>query len=81
MEIEKKYLVEKIDFDLKSYTKKEIEQSYICQNPTTRIRKINNSYILTFKDSSKIEENMKGEEKQRRKRSNRARQPHNCLVL
>ncbi|SFG62547.1 CYTH domain-containing protein [Lachnospiraceae bacterium C7] len=49
MEIEKKYLLDTIPFDLSSYDKKEISQGYLCTSPVVRIRKSNNKYILTYK--------------------------------
>lgn len=49
MEIEKKYLVKKLPEDLEQYEKDELEQCYLCSDPTLRIRKKNDSYILTYK--------------------------------
>jgi CYTH domain-containing protein len=60
MEIEKKYLVKKIPENLGQYEQWEIEQCYLAANPTIRIRKKNNSYILTYKnrhlDGEKVED-------------------------
>lgn len=50
MEIEKKYLVEKLPEDLSVYEKWEIEQCYLCADPAIRIRKRNGDYILTYKN-------------------------------
>lgn len=50
MEIEKKFLIKDIP-DLKQAEEIwEIEQAYLCTNPTIRIRKKNNEYILTYKN-------------------------------
>ncbi|MBQ1802215.1 MAG: CYTH domain-containing protein [Lachnobacterium sp.] len=49
MEIEKKYLLTKIPFDLSSFKKKEISQGYLCTSPVVRIRKSNDKYTLTYK--------------------------------
>lgn len=49
MEIEKKYLLTKIPFDLSSFEKEEISQGYLCTSPVVRIRKSNDKYTLTYK--------------------------------
>lgn len=50
MEIEKKFLVSDIP-DLSQAVKVfEIEQGYLCSEPTVRIRKKNDDYILTYKN-------------------------------
>lgn len=49
MEIERKYLVKTLPANLASYPYKEIEQGYLCTNPVVRIRRSNDSYILTYK--------------------------------
>lgn len=51
MEIERKYLLDKLPFDLSPYKKIEIEQGYISSNPTIRIRKSGDGYFLTVKGS------------------------------
>lgn len=56
MEIERKYAVKEMPGDLSQYRFKKIEQGYLCHNPTVRIRKSNNDYILTYK--SKLSEKM-----------------------
>ena len=53
MEIEKKYLVSKLPDNLSDYTAFELEQCYLCSNPTIRIRKKNEDYILTYKNRVK----------------------------
>ncbi len=49
MEIERKYAIRNMPEDLSGYEKKIIEQGYLCHNPTVRIRKSNEEYILTYK--------------------------------
>jgi CYTH domain-containing protein len=49
MEIERKYRVNVLPEDLSQYKKKNIEQGYLCHNPTIRVRKSNVDYILTYK--------------------------------
>ena len=54
MEIEKKYLTESIPFSLESFPKKELSQCYISTSPTIRLRKDDDTYILTVKSKGKI---------------------------
>lgn len=61
MEIEKKYLVGQLPENLADYEKWEIEQCYLCPDPTIRIRKKNDSYILTYKNRQGLEEEMEKE--------------------
>ena len=49
MEIERKFTIKKLPENLEQYEKKEIEQAYLCNKPTIRIRKSNEQYILTYK--------------------------------
>lgn len=49
MEIERKYEVLLLPDHLEQYKVKKIEQGYLCHNPTVRIRKSNEAYILTYK--------------------------------
>ena len=49
MEIERKYLVNDIPFDLSTFDKNEISQGYIVADPAVRIRRKNDKYILTIK--------------------------------
>lgn len=60
MEIERKYAVNKLPQDLAQYKCKKIEQGYLCHNPTIRIRKSNNDYILTYKSKFGIEKKKEG---------------------
>lgn len=55
MEIERKYLVKMLPEDLSQYKLKKIEQGYLCHNPTIRIRKSNEDYILTYKSRLDLE--------------------------
>ena len=50
MEIEQKYLVERLPQGYESYPNVEIEQGYLCKSPTLRIRKAGDSFILTVKE-------------------------------
>ena len=49
-EIEKKYLVKELP-DLSKCKKSNIIQGYISYNPETRIRKIDNSFFITYKSN------------------------------
>lgn len=49
MEIERKFLVKDIPFDFKKYPRNRIEQGYLSTNPVVRIRKNEDTYILTYK--------------------------------
>lgn len=55
MEIERKFLVKQVPENLGQYKCKVIEQGYLCKNPTVRIRKSNEDYILTYKSKMGIE--------------------------
>ena len=48
-EIECKYLIHTIPFDLKEYAFHDIEQGYLCTEPVVRIRKQDDTYYLTYK--------------------------------
>jgi len=56
MEIERKFLVKEVPFDVTEYRYHDIEQAYLTRNPVVRIRKQDNEYYLTYKNntSSKI---------------------------
>ena len=49
MEIERKFLVEQIPFELDGYSCFRIEQAYLCTEPVLRIRRKDDAYILTYK--------------------------------
>ena len=51
MEIERKFLIEFIPFDLSAYKCLHLEQGYINTSPTVRIRKEDDEYYLTYKSS------------------------------
>lgn len=51
MEIERKFLVNKLPANLKNYTFKIIEQAYLSTEPVVRIRKSNDVYTLTYKSN------------------------------
>lgn len=53
-EIERKFLVKYLPEDLEQYTCHDIVQAYISTDPTIRIRKLDESYILTVKSSGLI---------------------------
>lgn len=55
MEIERKYAVLVLPQDLAKYQSKKIEQGYLCNNPTLRIRHSNEKYILTYKSKLGLE--------------------------
>lgn len=60
MEIERKYAIHNLPGDLAQYQYKKIEQGYLCHNPTIRIRKSNDDYILTYKSKFGIEKKEAG---------------------
>lgn len=60
MEIERKYAIHNIPGELSQYQYKEIEQGYLCHNPTIRIRKMKDEYILTYKSKIGIEKKPEG---------------------
>lgn len=51
MEIERKFIPKHIPDGLEQYSCREIEQGYLCTSPTVRIRKMDDSYFLTYKSS------------------------------
>lgn len=60
MEIEKKYLVKNPPAHLTEFEHLHIEQAYIHTNPVIRIRKQNDEYILTIKNSAFVDNSLKG---------------------
>ena len=54
MEIERKFLIKNIPFDLTGFRARKIEQAYLCTNPVVRIRKSDSEYYLTYKGKGKI---------------------------
>jgi adenylate cyclase len=61
MEIERKYAIQAMPFDLEKYHMKKIEQGYLCYNPILRIRKSNEMYYLTYKSKSNISKKKRGD--------------------
>lgn len=55
MEIERKYLIERLPEDLSSWEKREIEQGYLCQKPVLRIRKSGGHFSFVYKSSGLLE--------------------------
>lgn len=53
MEIERKFRVIKIPYEIEKFEKKDIEQGYLCIKPTVRIRKTNDEYTLNYKWKNK----------------------------
>ena len=51
MEIERKFLIEKLPVDLDKYPFLHIEQAYLNVNPVVRVRKENDNYYMTYKGS------------------------------
>ncbi len=49
MEIERKFLIKELPQNLASYPFRQIEQAYLCTEPTVRVRKEDDSYYLTYK--------------------------------
>lgn len=49
MEIERKFLITELPEHLETYPKQQIEQAYLSRNPVVRVRKLNDSYVLTCK--------------------------------
>ena len=49
MEIERKFLIEKLPEDLDQYQYHLIEQAYLCTTPVIRIRREDDNYYLTYK--------------------------------
>jgi len=55
MEIERKFLVDNIPFDLTDYSFHVIEQGYLNIDPVVRIRRQDNNYCLTYKAKGFLE--------------------------
>lgn len=51
MEIERKFIPRQLPGHLEQYACHEIEQGYLCTNPTVRIRKMDDAYFLTCKSA------------------------------
>lgn len=60
MEIEQKFLINKIPDSLESFSCKDIVQGYLSFSPVVRIRKSNDRYILTYKSKPKDKKDISG---------------------
>lgn len=49
MEIERKFLIDRLPEKLEEYPHKELEQGYLCTDPVVRVRKEGEEYVLTYK--------------------------------
>ena len=49
MEIERKFSIQKLPDNIQQFPSHRIEQGYLCTNPVVRIRREDDSYILTYK--------------------------------
>ena len=54
MEIERKFIPKQLPENLETYPCHEIEQGYLCTSPTVRIRKMDDSYFLTYKSGGML---------------------------
>lgn len=54
MEIERKFLISALPEHLSDYPCHKIEQAYLCTDPVIRIRRQDNSYILTYKSEGML---------------------------
>ena len=54
MEIERKFLIKTLPSDLESYPSSHIEQAYLNEQPVLRIRKKDDTYILTYKSKGML---------------------------
>ncbi len=55
MEIERKYLIKKLPDLSEAFDVRKIEQAYLADKPTLRIRKMNDEYIMTYKNHRKTD--------------------------
>lgn len=49
MEIERKFLIDRLPEDLNSYPFQLLEQAYLCTEPVVRVRRSDDTYTLTYK--------------------------------
>lgn len=54
-EIEIKYLISQVPFELSGYPFHEIQQGYLCKSPVVRIRKQDDLFFLTYKSKGLLE--------------------------
>lgn len=50
MEIERKFLIGELPFNVEDYPSRLIEQAYLCTGPVVRIRKEDDTYYMTYKN-------------------------------
>ena len=55
MEIERKYLISHIPFDIAGYPFHQIEQAYLSTAPVVRVRQEDDTYYLTYKSKGLME--------------------------
>lgn len=49
MEIERKFLVKRLPERLETYPSRNLEQAYLCTEPVVRVRRSDDTFILTYK--------------------------------
>lgn len=49
MEIERKFLIRELPENLEAYPFQTLEQAYLCTEPVVRVRRSDDTYILTYK--------------------------------
>ena len=54
MEIERKYLVTAPPADYHTWEAVQLEQAYLCTEPVVRVRRENDSYVLTYKSKGSL---------------------------
>lgn len=54
MEIERKYFIETLPFDLEQYPFHQIEQAYLCTDPVVRVRREDDTFYLTYKSRGRM---------------------------
>ena len=54
MEIERKYLIHHCPLSLEQYPSRRIQQAYLCTDPVVRVRRQDDSYILTYKSKGQM---------------------------
>lgn len=54
MEIERKFLIKELPANLEEFPFHHIEQAYLCTDPVVRIRRQDETYILTYKGKGMV---------------------------
>lgn len=49
MEIERKFLIDRLPDDLNRFPSKRLTQGYLCTSPVVRVRREGEEYFLTYK--------------------------------